>query len=79
MLANNNTRTKATARTGRDDIRPSQATRAYHLSESALRAVGKALAQLRSEAIRSCSIRSHGKVPFSPGVRPKWPPEAVTE
>ena len=41
MLANNNTRTKATARTGRDDIRPSQATRAYHLSESALRAVAR--------------------------------------
>lgn len=39
MLANSNTSTKATARTGRDDIRPSQATDTYHLSESALRAV----------------------------------------
>ena len=79
MLANSNTSTKATARIGRDDIRPSQATDTYHLSESALRAVESWLFQPLRELIRSCSIRSQGNVPSSPGSRPKWPPEAVDE
>ena len=79
MLANKSTRTKATARIERDDIRPSLATRTYHLSESALWAVKKVLCQPRSAVIRLWSICSQGKVPSAPETRPKWPPDAVIE